>query len=55
MVKFGYHASHEQFKPSQLLTYIWAAEQAGFTTALSSDHFQRGDFTRRQSAATRIY
>ena len=39
MVKFGYHASHEQFKPSALLGYVQQAEQAGFTAALSSDHF----------------
>lgn len=39
MVKIGYHASHEQFKPSELLRYVQLAEQAGFTHALSSDHF----------------
>jgi len=39
MAKIGYHASHEQFKPSALLEYVQKAEQAGFTAALSSDHF----------------
>lgn len=39
MVKIGYHASHEQFKPSELLRYVQLAEQAGFSLALSSDHF----------------
>jgi probable non-F420 flavinoid oxidoreductase len=39
MAKFGYHCSHEQFKPSALLEYVQAAQQAGFTAALSSDHF----------------
>lgn len=39
MAKIGYHASHEQFKPSELLNYVQMAEQAGFTAALSSDHF----------------
>jgi coenzyme F420-dependent glucose-6-phosphate dehydrogenase len=39
MAKFGYHCSHEQFKPSALLDYVQAAQQAGFTVALSSDHF----------------
>lgn len=39
MVNIGYHASHEQFKPSELLKYVQMAEQAGFTHALSSDHF----------------
>lgn len=39
MVKIGYHASHEQFKPSELLTYVQLAERAGFELVLSSDHF----------------
>ncbi|HEY9691037.1 MAG TPA: TIGR03885 family FMN-dependent LLM class oxidoreductase [Oculatellaceae cyanobacterium] len=39
MAKIGYHASHEQFKPSELIHYVQMAEQAGFTAALSSDHF----------------
>ena len=39
MTTFGYHISHEQFKPSILLKWVQFAEQAGFTTALSSDHF----------------
>lgn len=39
-VKIGYHASHEQFAPSDLLEWVALAEQAGFTAAMSSDHFQ---------------
>ncbi|URD51300.1 TIGR03885 family FMN-dependent LLM class oxidoreductase [Chroococcidiopsis sp. CCNUC1] len=39
MTKIGYHSSHEQFKPSELLQYVQMAQQAGFTHALSSDHF----------------
>lgn len=39
MPNVGYHASHEQFRPSELLTYVRAAEQAGFGVAMSSDHF----------------
>lgn len=39
MTHIGYHVSHEQFKPSELLRYVQMAEQAGFTHALSSDHF----------------
>lgn len=39
MVKIGYHASHEQFKPSELLKFVQMAEQAGFNLALCSDHF----------------
>jgi G6PDH family F420-dependent oxidoreductase len=40
MATIAYHASHEQFKPSLLLTYVRRAEQAGFTAVSSSDHFQ---------------
>jgi probable non-F420 flavinoid oxidoreductase len=38
-VKIGYHASHEQFLPSELLQWVVAAEGAGFQGVLSSDHF----------------
>jgi len=38
-MKISYHASHEQFKPSELLRYVQQAEQAGFQGVLSSDHF----------------
>src|SRR5687767_15018421 len=38
-VKIGYHVSHEQFKPSALLKFTRQAQQAGFTQALSSDHY----------------
>lgn len=49
MVKIGYHASHEQFKPSELLNYVQMAEQAGFTLALSSDHFHPWNERQGQS------
>ena len=39
MVTIGYHASHEQFAPSQLLVYAKSAERAGFNGAMCSDHF----------------
>lgn len=39
MAIIGYHASHEQFKPSALLAYARQAEAAGFQAVLSSDHF----------------
>lgn len=39
MAIIGYHASHEQFKPSVLLAYARQAEEAGFQAVLSSDHF----------------
>ena len=35
----GYQASHEQFSPSELLRYCKLAEEAGFTSINSSDHF----------------
>jgi coenzyme F420-dependent glucose-6-phosphate dehydrogenase len=38
MTLIGYHASHEQFPPSELLTYVTAAETAGFGAVMSSDH-----------------
>lgn len=39
MATIAYHASHEQFKPSELLEYAILAEQAGFEAVSSSDHF----------------
>ncbi|KAA0992481.1 TIGR03885 family FMN-dependent LLM class oxidoreductase [Dyadobacter aurulentus] len=38
MAMIGYHASHEQFSPSELLHYVKMAEQGGFRAAMSSDH-----------------
>jgi coenzyme F420-dependent glucose-6-phosphate dehydrogenase len=49
MAKIGYHASHEQFKPSELLKYVQMAEQAGFTHVLSSDHFHPWSEAQGQS------
>ncbi len=39
MTELGYHASHEQFAPSELLEYIRLADDCGFNHALASDHF----------------
>lgn len=39
MPSIGYHASHEQFPPSQLLREAQAAREAGFDAISSSDHF----------------
>jgi coenzyme F420-dependent glucose-6-phosphate dehydrogenase len=39
MTKIKYHASHEQFRPGDLLRLAEKAEEAGFTGVLSSDHF----------------
>lgn len=40
MTKYGYHASHEQFPPDELVRLVERAEARGFTGALASDHFQ---------------
>jgi alkanesulfonate monooxygenase SsuD/methylene tetrahydromethanopterin reductase-like flavin-dependent oxidoreductase (luciferase family) len=34
----GYHASHEQYAPSDLLTFVRAAEVSGFKAIMTSDH-----------------
>jgi coenzyme F420-dependent glucose-6-phosphate dehydrogenase len=39
MALIGYHASHEQFRPGELLSYASMAEQAGFMAINCSDHF----------------
>jgi probable non-F420 flavinoid oxidoreductase len=39
MALIAYHASHEQFPPSKLLTWTQHAEAAGFHAFFSSDHF----------------
>lgn len=39
MATIGYHASHEQFAPSDLLEYVELADELGFDHALASDHF----------------
>jgi len=39
MATIGWHASHEQISPGDLLTAAIDAEAAGFRCAMSSDHF----------------
>ena len=39
MTSIGFHASHEQVPPRELLDAVVLAEQAGFTAAMCSDHF----------------
>jgi coenzyme F420-dependent glucose-6-phosphate dehydrogenase len=39
MTEIGYHASHEQFAPSELLECVKLAEECGFSDVLASDHF----------------
>lgn len=38
-MRVGYHASHEQFAPDELLRHVVHAERAGFEAAMCSDHF----------------
>lgn len=45
-MKFGYHASHEQFSPQDLLAHAVQAEAAGFDCVMSSDHI--APWSRRQ-------
>src|SRR4028119_2372513 len=40
MAQIGFHASHEQFPPSELVRLVKVAEAAGFDCAMSSDHFR---------------
>lgn len=39
VILIGYHASHEQFSPRNLLAWVQLAEAAGFQGAMCSDHF----------------
>lgn len=39
MPLIGYHASHEQHRPSELLRHVAHAQAAGFHAAMCSDHF----------------
>lgn len=39
MAQIGYHASHEQFGPGELLDLVRQAEAAGFDCAKCSEHF----------------
>jgi G6PDH family F420-dependent oxidoreductase len=39
MALIGYHCSHEQFPPSELLSHVTLAHRAGFRAAMCSDHF----------------
>jgi probable non-F420 flavinoid oxidoreductase len=39
MTRIGFHASHEQIAPGQLLSDVQHAERVGFDMAMCSDHF----------------
>jgi coenzyme F420-dependent glucose-6-phosphate dehydrogenase len=47
--RIGYHASHEQFPPGQLLALVQHAERAGFGAAMCSDHFHPWSEVQGQS------
>ena len=49
MPLIGYHASHEQFSPADLLHWTRTAEEAGFTAAMCSDHFAPWSETQGES------
>lgn len=46
MTTIGYHASHEQYPPSVLLANVQRAAEAGFRSAMCSDHI--APWTERQ-------
>lgn len=50
MTVYGFHASHEQVHPTELLAAARRAEQAGFTAAMCSDHFSPWSARQGQSA-----
>src|SRR4051795_1135040 len=49
MSVFGLHCSHEQIHPSALIAAVQRAEEAGFTAAMSSDHFSPWSARQGQS------
>lgn len=50
MAIYGFHASHEQVHPRQLLDAVKHAESAGFEAAMCSDHFAPWSERQGQSA-----
>ncbi|MBI4045534.1 MAG: TIGR03885 family FMN-dependent LLM class oxidoreductase [Devosia nanyangense] len=50
-LKIGYHASHEQFSPQDLLKLVQLAQSAGFDCAKCSDHFHPWSERQGQSGA----
>ena len=53
MPALGYHASHEQFSPSELLDYASLADQHGFEHCLASDHFH--PWSERQGESGHVW
>ncbi len=50
--QIGYHCSHEQYAPGELLDLARAAEAAGFDAAMCSDHFAPWTEAQGHSGAT---
>lgn len=50
MTRYGFHASHEQIPPAQLLADAQRAEQAGFELGMCSDHFSPWSHRQGHSA-----
>ena len=48
----GYHASHEQFSPRELLDLMSLVEDAGFSGVMSSDHFAPWSIRQGESGFT---
>ncbi len=53
--QIAYHASHEQFSPRDLLTYVKLSEQAGFDSCHSSDHFHPWSKRQGQSGLAFVW
>ena len=51
-MQLGYHASHEQFSPAEMLRLVQLAEQAGFTGIMSADHFNPWSARQGESGFT---
>src|SRR5688500_17741189 len=49
MPVIGFHNSHEQIHPAELLKAVQHAEEVGFTGAMSSDHFSPWSARQGQS------
>lgn len=49
MPRIGYHASHEQYAPGELLAHVRHAATAGFEAAMCSDHFHPWTSAQGQS------
>jgi probable non-F420 flavinoid oxidoreductase len=50
VTSYGFHASHEQVDPRDLLAAAVQAERAGFAAAMSSDHFSPWSARQGESA-----